>query len=72
MSRIKDGVIQFFRLKNVCLTVPKLFVGDPSVLCSRKYLVSKIYRKEGGGQYQDFPSKTFLSHSAENFRRGTL
>ena len=25
-----------------------------------------------GGEYQEFPSNFFLSHSAENFRRGTL
>ena len=29
----------------------------------------KVYGQEGGREYQDFPSKIFLSLSAENLRR---
>ena len=35
--------------------------------------VEKDWMREWGeGEYQDFPSKTFLSHSDEKFRRETL
>ena len=44
-------------------------------LCSTKLLVSKqLMDKRGGGgrEYDDFLSKSFLSHSAEKLRKGIL
>ena len=49
MSGIRDGVIQFFRSKNFCLTVPKIFVGEPFCAVFQKISgIEKFYRKEGG------------------------
>ena len=42
-----------------------------TLLCFRKFRVSKNIRDKRGEEYQDFPS-IFLSHSSEKFRRGTL
>ena len=42
------------------------------MLCFRKFTVAKKFmNRSGGGKYQVFPSKVFLSNSAEKFRRGT-
>ena len=99
-----DFLLNFF-----CLTVPKIFVEDPSVfqrisgsenvyayegkisifygkfvlsqyrklrrwtlLCFTKFLVSKKFMYKRGGGVSRFFVKSFLSHSAEKFRRGTL
>ena len=43
-----------------------------TLLCCRKFLVSKNVRDKRGGGYNDFPSKMFLSHRTESFRRGTF
>ena len=59
-----------FPLKNFCLTVPKNFVEEPFFVSQNFW-----YRRNSwirGGEYHDFLSKFFLSHSAEKFRRGTL
>ena len=49
--------------------MPKVSVGESFTLAvtsgSKKVWI-------GGGEYQNFPSIFFLSHSAEKFRRGTL
>ena len=72
MSGIRDGVIQFFRSKNFCLTVPKIFVGEPFCAVFQKISgIEKFYRKEGGGKFRIFRRK-LLSHRAEIFLRGTL
>ena len=62
-------VTSLFSVEIFCLAVPKNFVEEPfsvslisgigKILCFR-------------GLCHDFPSKIFLSHSAETFRRGTL
>ena len=65
----EDYVTIFCR--NFCLTMPKNFEGEPFCAVFQNISGSqKVYGEEGG--YQDFPSKVFLSHSAENFRRWTL
>ena len=66
MSRFYVGI--FF-----CLTKLKIFVeGRNSVLCFRKFPVAEKFTDKTWGECQDFPSKFFLSHSAEKHRRGTL
>ena len=43
------------------------------MLFFRKFPVAKKFiDKNGGGEYQELPSKNLLSDSAEKFRRGTL
>ena len=62
------GECQDFPSKFSCLTVPKIFVGQPF----RVSLISGIenfYASEG---YVTIFCRTFLSHSAEKCRRGTL
>ena len=39
--------------------MPKIFAGNPSVLCFRKFPVGKKFMDKRGGEYQDFPSKIF-------------
>ena len=45
-----------------------------TLLCFTKFLVSKKFMDKRGGvaEYHDFPSKVFLSYTAESFRRGIL
>ena len=65
------GSIKVFRRNFFCLTVPEYFVGEP---------FSAVFRKISGieingireVEHQDYPSKTFWSLIAENFRRGIL
>ena len=68
--------VTIFCQKCLCLTVPRIFVGEP--LC-----VSQIfwYRKfswiRGGGGGEEggvsrFSVKSFLSHITKTFRRGTI
>ena len=72
MLGIRDGVIQFFRSKNFCLTVPKNFVGEPFCAVFQKISgIEKSMEKRGGGE-QRFSAEIYLSHRAEKFRRGTL
>ena len=47
-----------------CLTVPKNFLGQPFVLCSRKFPVAKKFMDKRGC-CQDFPSKKFVSQFRE-------
>ena len=64
MLGIRNGVIKFFRSKNVFLTVPKLFVGDASVLRSRKFLVAKMFMDEWWGWVVTiFRRNVFVSQS---------
>ena len=64
-----------FPLKIFCLTVPKNFVGE-TLLCFKKFLVSKIFMdKRGGGRRKglsQFSVENILSHSDEKFCRGTF
>ena len=41
--------------------------GNPSVLCFKKFPVAKFIDKRGGGEYQEFPSKTFCLTVLKNF-----
>ena len=66
----RKGVSQF-SVELVGLTVPKNFVGNPSVLCFRNFPVAKKFMDEQGGVSR-FSVKNFLSHSAENFRMCTV
>ena len=60
---------QDFPSKFFYLTVPKISVVESTVgLISGS---EKVWRREGGG-ISRFSLKTFLSHSAEKFRRGIL
>ena len=57
-----------FPLKFFCLTVPRISVGE-------SFTVALIFASEkvwigGGGGASRFSVEKFLSHSAENFRRG--
>ena len=59
-----------FSFKIFCLAVPKNFAGE-------HFSVSLISGSEkvwirGGGGVSKFSAENFLSHSAENFRRGIL
>ena len=56
----KRGEYQEFLSKIFCLTVPKISIGESFIVA----LISsseKVYGQEEGGEYQDFPSKTFVS-----------
>ena len=57
--------------KTFCPTVPRNFVGK-SFSVSPPSGAEEVWTSEGGGQYQDFPSKKILSHSAEKSSKGTL
>ena len=65
--------------KSITIFCRKIFVskcrktsqGNPSVLCFRKLPVAKNFMDKKGAVSR-FSFENFLSHSAENFRRGTL
>ena len=61
------GGYQDFPSKVFCLEVPKIFAGNPSVLCFRKISVAKKIMDKRG--YQDFPSKIFSLTGLETFAR---
>ena len=42
------------------------------MLCFRKFLVAKKFMDKGEEEVSRFSVESFLSHSAENCRRGTL
>ena len=54
-----------------CLTVPKIFVGEPFLLCFRKLPLTKKFMVKRRG-IVEISRRNFLSHSAEKSRRGTL
>ena len=64
----KKGGVPQFSVENFCLTVPKNFVGEPSRLplfrVSKKFMLKRVISR--------FFVESFLSHSTETFRRGTL
>ena len=64
------GEFQDFLSKFFCLTVPKNSVGESFTVA----IISGIEKFwiRGGGEYQVFPWKIFLYHSAKSFRRGNL
>ena len=52
-----------FLSKFFCLTVPKIFVGEPFCAVIQQKFVDKR------GRVSRFSVEKFLTHSAENFRR---
>ena len=65
------GSFMFFCRKNFFSQCRKIQQGNPSVLCSRKLLVAKIFMDKKGG-ISRVSNENFLSVSAKNFRCGTL
>ncbi len=66
----KRGEYQDFPSKKFCLTVPKIFGAEPSVLCFRKFPVAKKFMDKRGGGVSSFSVGNVLSRSAEKFRWG--
>ena len=62
------GEYQDFLSKRLCLTVPKISLGESFTVA----LFSGRERTWIGGGVSSFSVETFMSHSAENFRRGVL
>ena len=58
-----------FSFKIFCLTVPKNFVGEHFGVSENIGLPKILCIREGGGVSR-FSIENFLSHTAENFRRG--
>ena len=56
----------------LCLAALKQFVEEPSVLCFRKFLLTKKFMDERVWGVSRFSVENFLSHSAEKFLRATL
>ena len=72
MEKKERGGCQDFPPKVFCLTVPNISVGEAFSVAIDSGVEKFWIRVGGGGRgYQDFPS-IFLSHSAENVRRGIL
>ena len=67
---ISGGGYQDSPSESLCLTVPKISVGE-SFTVALISGIEKVWRREGGG-LSGFSVKNYLSHSAENFGRGTL
>ena len=65
LQRLSHG----FLSKTFCLTLPKKFVGYPS-LFHRISGIENIYGEEGGG-VSGVSVERFLSHFAEKLCRGT-
>ena len=63
------GEYQYFPSKIFCLTVPKLSVEEPSIV-SLIAGTEKVWIRQGGVSRLSVVS--FLSHSAEKFRRKTF
>ena len=58
-----EGYVTTFDLlsKFFCLTVPKNFVGNPLVLCFRKFTVANKFMDKKGGSIKIFLRKFFVS-----------
>ena len=62
---IRRRGVSRFSIEKFCLTVPKISVGEPFTVA----IISgseKVYGQQGGGEYQDFPSKLFVSQCRKN------
>ena len=55
----KRGISRF-SIENFCLTVPKIFVGE-SFIVALISGIEKVWIRGGGGEFQDIPSKIFVS-----------
>ena len=62
---------QDFPSKIFRLTVPKIFLGEFFTVAVISG-TGKVWIRKGEGSIKIFHQKIFLSHSAENFRRGIL
>ena len=71
MLRIRGGEYQQFPSKNVCLTVPKFYVGGESFSVSIFSGTEKFWIR-WGREYQDFPSKFFCLTGPKVFVDETL
>ena len=61
-----------FPSKFFCLTVPRIFVGEPFCAVFHKIFgIEKVYAQEWDGVPR-FSVDNFLSHGAEEFRGETL
>ena len=68
----RGGWIHDFPSEISCLRVLKLFVRELFRVVSQKSSGGeKVSGRDGAGEYQDFPSKVFVSN-AENFRTGNF
>ena len=57
-----SGGIHVFPSKLICLTIPKHFIRELLCAVSQKSSSSeKVSRRDGAGEYQDLPSKVFVS-----------
>ena len=65
------GVYQDFLSKTFCLTVPKIFVGEPFFVSQNFWYRKNLWIRGGGGASR-FSVKNFLSQSDEKIRRGTF
>ena len=66
--RIKEGAGITSLRRRSFFSLPKNFAGG-TILCFRKFLISKkIMYKKGGWEFNNLPSK-FFCLCAENFRR---
>ena len=61
----RGGGYQVLSSKFICLTVPKIYVGDPSSVSSNSD-IEKVWIRGWG--VSGFYVETYLSHSAEIFR----
>ena len=66
----KGGGIKIFRRKPFVSQCQKISYLKPSALCFKKFPVAKKFMDKRGGGVSRFSVENFLSHSAENFRRG--
>ena len=66
MLGIKDGVIQFFRSKNFCLTQPKKFLGEPFCAVFQKLSGIEEICGEEGGESQGFLPKSICLTEPKN------
>ena len=58
---MREGGVSCFLSTIFCLTVPKNFVGEPFCAVFHKKFGSEKFMHRIGVEYQDFPSKTFVS-----------
>ena len=56
----------------ICLTVPKIFVGEPFCAVFQKVYGREKFMDKREGGISRFSFKSFSSDGAEKFRRGTL
>ena len=64
--------MKIVRRKSFVSQCRKISLGNPSMLCFRKNPLAKKFMNKREGELSRFSFETFLSHSAEKTRRGTL